>query len=374
LLDMDTRTDLLENLDPHARAILERYRFDVATFQSLARTLRERGVAGMANQITASVAPPDPGQLHAMPEAGTDDHARLRDLGLRAIRDGQVATAVLNGGMATRFGGVVKGVVEARPGRSFLQLQAEHLRGLGAEAGASIPLLLMNSFATAEATEEHLVETGHLGMGEDLVRTFDQRVAMRLTPGGETFLTDGGEPSLYGPGHGDFPDALRDAGLVDWLRDRGVRYVTLCNVDNLGARPDPVVIGHHLDQGLAMTVELVDKNPGDKGGAPALVGGHLEIVEDFRFPEGFDTDRIPVFNTNTFVFSLEVLQRVHALDWFTVVKSVQGRGAVQFERLVGQVTAFEEASYLRVPRSRFLPVKRPEDLVDLQPTLAEIFG
>lgn len=371
---MDTPTDLLGRLDPGFRTLLQRYRFDAPTFQALATALREKGVEGMANQITASVEAPDPGQLAAMPAPGSPEHDRLRALGLDAIRAGRVATAVLNGGMATRFGGVVKGVVEALPGRSFLQLQAEHLRALGDEAGAPIPLLLMNSFATADATLEHLEDTGHLGMGPDVVRTFDQRVAMRLTVDGETFLTEQGEPSLYGPGHGDFPDALRDAGLVEWLRDRGVRYVTLCNVDNLGARPDPVVIGHHVEQGRAMTVELVDKDPGDKGGAPARVGGHLEIVEDFRFPADFDADRIPVFNTNTFVFSLDTLARVHPLDWFTVVKAVQGRKAVQFERLVGQVTAFEEAAYLRVPRSRFLPVKRPEDLVDLQPMLAGIFG
>jgi UTP--glucose-1-phosphate uridylyltransferase len=370
---MTEPTPLFDTIPPEARELLHRYRFGAATFEGLAATLRERGVVGMTNRIEVPVEPPAPSDLRSLARPGSDEYAALREQGLRAIREGRFAAAVLNGGMATRFGGVVKGVVEARPGRSFLQLQAEHLRQLGAEAGAPIPLLLMNSFATAEATEVHLAETGRLGLGDDL-RTFEQTVAPRLTPAAELFRTDEGQVSLYGPGHGDFASSLRAAGLLDWLESRGVRYVSLCNVDNLGARPDPVILGHHLAGGNPLTVELVDKDPGDKGGAPAMVDGHLEIVEDFRFPADFDSDRIPVFNTNTFVFDLPALTAEHPLDWFTVVKNVQGRQAVQFERLVGQLTAFEDATYLRVPRERFLPVKRPEDLTALQPTLAAIFG
>lgn len=370
---MTEHTPVLDAIPPGVRELLLRYRFATDTFEGLAATLRDRGVAGMTNRIEVPVEPPAASDMRPLARPGTDEYATLREQGLRMIREGRFAAAVLNGGMATRFGGVVKGVVEARPGRSFLQLQAEHLRQLGEEAGAPIPLLLMNSFATAEETEAHLAETGRLGLGEDL-RTFEQRVAPRLTPSAELFHTDDGQPSLYGPGHGDFAGSLRDAGLLDWLESRGIRHISLCNVDNLGARPDPVILGHHLDGGKPLTVELVDKDPGDKGGAPARVDGHLEIVEDFRFPADFDSDRIPVFNTNTFVFDLPALRAEHPLDWFTVVKRVQGRDAVQFERLVGQLTAFEDATYLRVPRERFLPVKRPEDLTALQPTLAAIFG
>ena len=50
--------------------------------------------------------------------------------------------------MATRFGGRVKAVVEAIPGRSFLALQAGRMASLGRGASQPAPLLLMNSNAT----------------------------------------------------------------------------------------------------------------------------------------------------------------------------------------------------------------------------------
>ena len=94
--------------------------------------------------------------------------------------------------------------------------------------------------------------------------------------------------------------------------------------------------------------------------------GRLQIVESFRFPASFDQDRIPVFNTNTLVFDAEAIDRDFDLTWFAVRKKVDGRDAVQFERLVGELTAFLPSTFLRVERDgedgRFQPVKDPGEL------------
>ena len=51
-------------------------------------------------------------------------------LGRDAIARGRVAVAVLNGGMATRFGGDVKGIIEAVGGRTFLEVKLAQARRL----------------------------------------------------------------------------------------------------------------------------------------------------------------------------------------------------------------------------------------------------
>ena len=374
----DSTPSPLFDLDPESRALLERYHFDAPTFDRLAARLREHGIEGMDNRLTVPVAPPRPGDLVTMADPGGGEWDALEERGLQAIRDGAFAAVVLNGGMATRFGGAVKGTVEVLQGRSFLQLAAQGVRDLAACAGGEIPLLLMNSFATAGATADHLEDTGNLGYPAKLLRGFEQSVSPRLTREGALHLGEDGRASLYGPGHGDFPDALRNSGTLDWLRSRGVRHIAMYNVDNLGARPHPVILGHHIESGCAATAELVRKNPGDEGGGPAHVDGHLEIVEDFRFPDGFDRTSVPVFNCNTFIFELDALARPLPLDWFAVVKKAHGRDVVQFERLVGQVTAFVDAQFLVVPRegtrSRFLPVKRPDDLDEVRPVVEEMYA
>ena len=189
-------------------------------------------------------------------------------------------------------------------------------------------------------------------------------------------LDRNGKPSLYAPGHGDLPFALQRSGVLEDFIARGGRWLTVSNVDNLGASLDPRVIGLHIEKGTPMTVEIVRPNQRDVGGFPAIVNGKMMIVEAFRAPASFDVNTIPVFNTNTFVFDAEALLGKLELDWFAAFKNVDGRDVVQFERLVGQLTEFIDVTWLLVPRrgpfSRFMPIKVPADLERREAELTEM--
>jgi UTP--glucose-1-phosphate uridylyltransferase len=156
-----------------------------------------------------------------------------------------------------------------------------------------------------------------------------------------------------------------------------VRIVTVSNVDNLGARVDPVVVGAHLLAGKQLTCEVARKE-GDMGGAPVRVDGKLQLVEGPRFPPDFDQDVTPVFNTNTALFDIDLLARDHDLTWLYVEKAVGDRAAVQLERLYHEVSAFVPATYLEVPRrgprGRFSPIKTPADLERAQDDLRELIS
>ena len=236
--------------------------------------------------------------------------------------------------------------------------------------GVSVPVALMTSFATDAAIRAHVTERS---LGDPLV--FNQFVSLRLEASGELFRDAEGHPSLYAPGHGDLFSALRRSGTLDALRDRGVRLVTVSNVDNLGARVDPVVVGAHLAAGRPLTCEVARKE-GDMGGAPVRVDGRLQLLEGPRFPPDFDQETVPVFNTNTALLHVDALDAEHDLSWLYVLKDVEGRPAVQLERLYHEVSAFVETQYLEVPRrgptGRFLPIKTPADLERAADDLREL--
>jgi UTP--glucose-1-phosphate uridylyltransferase len=172
--------------------------------------------------------------------------------------------------------------------------------------------------------------------------------------------------------------ALRASGTLDRFRRAGGRVLMVSNVDNLAASLDPRVIGAHLLGGKSVTVEVVRKEAGDRGGIPARVGGHLQIVEEFRLPVGFDGDRVPFFNTNTFVFDADAIDREFDLEWFPVRRKVDGAETIQAERLLGQVTAFLPTQFLAVERhgleGRFLPVKDREELKTRLPEIKALFA
>ncbi|MCK5690837.1 UTP--glucose-1-phosphate uridylyltransferase, partial [Myxococcota bacterium] len=160
--------------------------------------------------------------------------------------------------------------------------------------------------------------------------------------------------------------------------ENGGKYLLVSNVDNLAATLSPIVIGAHIDAGQKITFEMAPRAEGDKGGAPARLNDHLEIVEGFRFPADFDIAQIPVFNTNTMIINLEATTTDYPLTWYRADKKSEGKDVVQFERLMGEVTAFVDSAFLEVPREgadgRFLPVKTPDDLKILEPVIRKLFN
>jgi len=363
-------TSLAQELDAGTREVLDRYGFDAERFEALRERVRSGELTPEANVVRGTVEPPRPEDLVRLPEPGEDAEARAA--GEEALRRGELATVVLNGGMATRFGGVVKGTVEVLDGRSFLELKLGSTADVAEALETSIPVALMTSFATDVPTRAFVAARG---LPEPLF--FSQDVSLRLEPDGSLFRGDDGRPSLYAPGHGDVLGAIRRSGTLERLRAQGVRHVVVSNVDNLGARVDPVVFGTHLLEGRPLTAEQAVK-AGDLGGAPARVDGELQVLEGPRFPPDFDHERIPVFNVNTLWVDLDALEPEYELTWLYVEKTVDGRAAVQLEHLCHELSRFVPTTYLQVPRSgprgRFFPVKTPEDLEGARAPLRELLA
>ena len=357
-------------LDPATQATLDRFGFDEELFDSLRAKVAAGELSAESNLIRGTIEPPAEGDVTALPRPGDDACEAARAAGLEALARGEVAQVVLAGGMATRFGGVVKAVLTAVDGMSFLEAKLGQTAALERALGCIVPVALMTSFATDDAVRAHV---GERGLGDPFV--FHQFVSLRLEPSGELFLDREGQPSLYAPGHGDLFKALRGSGTLAELRARGVRVVTISNVDNLGARVDPVVVGAHLLGGRPLTCEVARKE-GDMGGAPVRVDGKLRLVEGPCFPDSFDQELAPVFNTNTALIDIDALDVEYDLSWLYVQKSVEERVAVQLERLYHEVSAFVPAQYLEVPRrglrGRFSPIKTPADLERAQDDLREL--
>ena len=360
-------TDLI---DDDTRRTLDAYGFDQVAFDALRDRVRSGALGPTTNVVQGVVGPPLPEDIAVLPEPGTPEFEKAHETGLSALRQGEVASIVLNGGMATRFGGVVKGVVEAVDGKSFLEIKIAQAEEIAQALGAEVPVVVMTSWATDAATRAFLAERG---VADPVY--FSQYVSLRMEPDGSLFVGENGTVSPYSPGHGDFLLAFRASGTLAALRERGVRYVMVSNVDNLPARIDPLVIGAHILAGRPLSIESVS-NEGDVGGAPASVDGRSQVLESMQFPPGFDHSILPLTNVNTATFDLDALDRDFDLTWVYVLKSVEGRKAVQLERLYHEASALLPTTFLHVPatgpQGRFLPIKTPADLVTAQPELRDL--
>ena len=114
-----------------------------------------------SNQVVAD-------RLSEFPESKITPYESFSDAakaaGLKLLQKSQWARLILNGGMATRFGGKVKGICEVYDGMTFLELKIAHINKVEKALGIpEIPLALMNSPATNEATCAFLKQKNYFG-------------------------------------------------------------------------------------------------------------------------------------------------------------------------------------------------------------------
>lgn len=305
----------------------------------------------------------------------------FREAGLQALH----ATAVikLNGGLGTSMGLTgPKSALVVRDGLTFYDIAARQVCVLNARHGSAVPFLTMDSFSTQAETAamrlRHPELPAHLP-GSFLQNQYPKLLADTLAP---AVWPAHPAQAWNPPGHGDFYAALSGSGLLDQLRQSGIRYAFVSNIDNLGATLSPEILGWFAAQGIPFLMEVCTRTPMDrKGGHLAVRDGRLVLRERAQTApedlEAFETiARHRFFNTNSLWIDLEALAAaleahggVLPLDLMLnrkrlVPKDDTTPEVIQLETAIGAaIRAFDGARALCVPRTRFAPVKNCEDLL-----------
>ena len=315
------------------------------------------------------------------------------DLNAQHVAAGQAAMArtvviKLNGGMGTSMGmDGPKSLVPVKEGLSFLDIIVRQILHLRQNTGVRLPLLLMNSFVTHEATMAALEQytNSSNGLTQELPLTFIQSEnpkiwADSLAP---AEWPDDSTKEWCPPGHGDIYASLVTTGMLKQLLDKDYEYAFVSNADNLGAVLDPAILGYFAAEALPFLMEVADRTPADrKGGHLAQrPDGQLLLRELSQCPpdeaDRFqDIEHYRYFNTNNLWIHLPSLQRLlderdNLLD-LPLIRNEKpidptqpdSRRVYQLETAMGSALAlFNGAQAMRIPRSRFIPVKKCNDLL-----------
>ncbi len=309
---------------------------------------------------------------------GADEAAALK----------QFVMIKLNGGLATTMGlRAPKSLLEARDGHTFLDIIVGQTLFLRRRYDVGLPLILMNSEATQEATMAALAEHGELNDG--LPVDFLQSMTPKLDADTLEPASWPKEPSLewVPPGHGDVYGALRRSGMLAALLERGCRFAMISNSDNLGATLDPRIAAYVADQEIPFLMEVIEGTEAErKGGhiARRRADGQLVLRETAQTPpEDEDSFRDyrhwRYYNTNNLWLDLQALsdtleRRDGILPLPLIVnrKTVDPRDSsstpvLQLESAMGAaIESFSGSRLLCVPRTRFVPVKTTDDLLVLR--------
>ena len=283
---------------------------------------------------------------------------------------------VLNGGLGTSMGLTgPKSLLKVKDGHSFLSLimnQAEN---------SHVNLLFMNSFSTHDDTLAALDKIN----SPLKPKSFRQNKYPKVLQ--ENFAPASWPPNpkleWNPPGHGDVYTALYTSGMLQQLLDENIYYAFISNSDNLGARMDASLLGYFAKKEIPFMMEVAEKTPSD------VKGGHLAKLRNndrFVLREAAQCPKEEIvafqkigpyryFNTNSIWINLNALNQIFKkinkilLPLILNSKTLDPRDensppVYQFETAMGAaISLFDKAAAVRVPRSRFFPVKTCNDLL-----------
>jgi UTP--glucose-1-phosphate uridylyltransferase len=331
------------------------------------------------------------GERGSVPEAEIEPVADVPDFEELPEADGEALDRAvvikLNGGLGTSMGMTnAKALLEVKDGLSFLDIIALQVLELRRRHGARLPLVLMNSFRTQADSLAALAR--HEDLESDVPLDFIQDKVPKIRADDLRPVEWPADRELEWapPGHGDLYTALVVSGMLSTLLERGYEYAFVSNADNLGAVLEPKILAWFAREEIPFLMEVADRTEADrKGGhlARRRAGGLLlrEIAQtpDTDVDAFQDVSRHRFFNTNSLWVNLRTLDRVMRerdnvlglpmiVNRKTVDPSDTGSPAVfQLETAMGAAIAvFDGARALRVPRTRFAPVKTTDDLLALR--------
>ncbi len=362
----------------------------------------------------------------------------LKRLGENALHEGVVAVVSLAGGTGSRWthgAGVVKALSPfwklGGAYRSFLDVHIAKTRRSSRLAGSDIPLVVTTSYLTHAAIQKAASSDGtlilspgrsiglrYVPMARDLRFAWEEISQQLLDVQKQKVLESSraaliqwaehaGEASdytdniplqcLHPTGHWyEISNMLRNGVLRQLIERRPpLKYLLVHNIDTVGVNLNPYLLGFHIKQNAAISVEVISRHVEDRGGGLARVNGQLRLIEGFALPSERDESTLSFYNSNTYwididqflaIFSLTrndlgdsnrvataTRQVAASLPSYITLKDVKkrwGKGqedifpVAQFERLFVDVTARKElaCSYVAVLRKRGQQLKEPGQL------------
>ena len=205
-------------------------------------------------------------------------------IGLEALKDGKLACILLAGGMGSRLGfDKPKGIynIGVNKNLSIFECQMNTLKEVVKECGAYIHLFIMTSPLNDKDTRDFFLENNYFGYDKDYIKFFIQDEFPVTDLSGKVLLENKYTPATAANGNGGWFLSMMNAGLLDYVVEKGIEYFNVYAVDNvLQKMADPVFLGATIKRGAEVGAKVVRKaDPNEKVGVICMANGHPSITE-----------------------------------------------------------------------------------------------
>jgi hypothetical protein len=336
--------------------LLEENGFDRTAHEQIREDLKAGRIGLAQNRLAANTVIEDVREGDLIDASSGDLPEKFRDLGLAALKNGEVAVVTLAAGAGSRWtqgAGVVKALhpfckLGGRH-RSFIETHLAKSRKTGRLTGTPLPHIFTTSYFSHEPTGQFLARHDHYGYDGPLFLSQGKSIGLRTVPtvrdlrfaweempqqvldvqqqkvresvrhalihwaettGEAGDYTDNLPLQCLHPvGHWyEIPNLLRNGTLAKLLAERPqLQTLVLHNIDTVGMNVDPALLGLHLSTRTGLSFEVMTRRLEDRGGGLARVNGRPQLVEGLAMPREEDEFNLTYYNSNTCWIQIDAL-------------------------------------------------------------------
>lgn len=285
----------------------------------LINDLYENNVNGHIEEESEEIEPMEQSkELSSMIE---EEKIKYYDIGIEAIKKGEVGALVVAGGQGTRLGhNGPKGTyhIGLPSGKSLFEIQIDRLKELYEKTNKYIYWYIMTSGENNKETIEFFEENNYFGYPKEHINFYMQEQLPMIDENGKILLKEKGEIVLGPNGNGGALLSLKSSGMLQHMKENGIKWVSFNGIDNVLVKiADPIFVGYTISTGMLAGSKVVYKRSPDerigvfcyKNQKPAIVE-YIEISKEMS--EMRDCNGKLVYgagNILNYLFSVEFIEK-----------------------------------------------------------------
>jgi UDP-N-acetylglucosamine/UDP-N-acetylgalactosamine diphosphorylase len=342
----------------------------------------------------------EPIQYKDKSKMSEEEIKHYEEVGLKAIKNGELAAVTMAGGQGTRLGhNGPKGTFDIglNSHKPIFEILCETLKTAKEKYGVYCTWYIMTSNENNEATVSFFEKNNYFEYPKDKVVFFKQGELPMIDTKGKILIGEDGLIKQAADGHGGIFLSMKRNGIIFDMESRGIKWAFIGGVDNVLVNMiDPVFLGLAIEEKVqAAGKSVVKAGPHEKvgvfckrNGKPSVVeyseisnemaeatneNGELIYGESHILCNLFSVEAIEEISKNTLPYH-SAFKKAKYLDEEGNVVTSDTPNAYKFEAfLFDAFESLKDMAILRVKREEeFAPVKNAEG-VDSPETARELY-
>ena len=179
-------------------------------------------------------------------------------------------------------------IIDVKPKPKYLfEILTDTLKKANEKYKVTIPWYIMVSRENKEETIKFFEEKNYFNYPKEQIKFFMQGEMPLIGEDGQFLLDKEGKIMLASDGNGSIYRSIKENGILEDMRQKGIEWLYICSVDNILLQMvEPILLGLTIEQKNEIASKtIVKKNPEEKVGVFCKKNGKPSVIEYTELPE-----------------------------------------------------------------------------------------